>query len=739
MADKVNTLSRQPRFSETRGDSGSGSAFFWTFMESLSGRQDAVPHWGQPGRPASLRRVVREEPILSGAVATIVSKAAALDWQIIGGRNRVGRYHALLGEAEDGAGWPMLLDPWLQDYLTVDLGGVLELAREGQNGPVAGLYHLDASRLALTGNVQAPLTYSPSAGKGRPMPLRPLDFSRIVDLRSPDETRRGLGLCAVSRALKASQLLMALYRYEEEQLSDLPPQGVAAVTGLTMAELAEAYDLYETKRKSKEELTFKGVLWLAAQSNPLQQIDVNLTPFSTLPSHWNRNEIVTQYIYVLALDFGVDPREFWPVSQGPLGSGKEAEIQAEKAKGKGFGQLIAKIERAINWDILPAGLEFAFDLRDSEDDLLRVRIQAQFVQNVRQMWEPAMATGAGLITAEEARRLLAEQGVLPEWAGALGDVVIETIAAKAARAELGRGEDLVAINRAGDMTRLWPPRHYSRLASKAGGRRRVNTGVDPLDAQRRQAEDALAAALRAYWAPLAEQLAAWLAANQAALAAAQREQAKEELTQLELPVDWHAEEERLRLALVELLTELWGGALAAAAAEIAALVEQVDWTVFDSLAANLAETWICPKIKDLTAATRQQLGQTIAQWIRSPDDFPTLVERVRRLVPTNPYPRVRDRAQLIAATEVTAIYAESRDAELRAAGLRHSRWVTAQDELVCPICRALGQADDGLGARGDAATGRYLNPDDGQLYTMPGHPGCRCWKTADTRELEEAI
>lgn len=457
-AEQGNTYSRQPRFSEKRGDGG--VAFLWTFMESLAGRGEAIPRWGSPGRTAKLRQLVREEPILAGAVAALVAKVQALDWQITGGRNRVARYHAILGEAEDGAGWSALLDPWVQDYLIADLGGVLELARDGENGPVLGVYHIDAARLTLTGNVLMPLVYSPSDGKGKQIPLRPLDFSRIVDMRSPDETRRGLGLSAVSRSLKAAQLLMALYRYEEEQLSDLPPQGIAAITGLTMAELAEAYELYEAKRRSKEELTFKGVLWLAAQTNPLQQIGVTLTPFSTLPSHWNRTEIVTQYIYVLALDFGVDPREFWPVSQGPLGSGKEAEIQAEKAKGKGFGQMIAKIERSINWDILPEGLEFAFDLRDSEDDLLRARIQQQIVANVRQLWEPNMVAGAGMISTDEARRILAEQGVLPEWTGALGELVTETVAAKAARADLGRGEDFVAINRAGDIIRLWPPRAY---------------------------------------------------------------------------------------------------------------------------------------------------------------------------------------------------------------------------------------------------------------------------------------
>ena len=280
------------------------------------------------------------------------------------------------------------------------------------------------------------------------------------------ERRLGLGFCGVSRALKSARLLTALYRYEDEQLSDLPPQGVVAITGMTLDEVNTAFDLYEQKNASREKTTFKGVLWLASQASPHQPIDVKVTPFANLPAHLNRTEMVTQYINILALTFGVDSREFWPVSQGPLGTGKEAEIQAQKAKGKGFGKLVAAQERAINWDVLPQGVQFAYDLKDSEDDLLRETIREKAFGNLRKLWEPSLA-GEGLLTTEEARRLLVEEGLLPEWVSATyGNQVSEGIAEKAARAGLGRGEDLVVMNRAGEVFALWSSRSYSFSSTK---------------------------------------------------------------------------------------------------------------------------------------------------------------------------------------------------------------------------------------------------------------------------------
>ncbi len=461
------TKSKQPRLQQT----GDVIAYVFTLWQMA---QEDIPAWGKPGRAEKLREFARQEPILAGALSSMVSKVVSLDWQISGGRNRVRRYHELLTEAEDGAGWSFLLDRWAQDYLNTDLGGVIELARDGRMGPVVGLYNIDAARLVLTGNANIPLRYIPHL-TGKQIPLYPGDFTRAVDMPSPDERFFGLGFCAVSRALKIAKVLLALYNYEEEQLRDLPPKGIVTITGMTMEEVRQAFRLYEERRRAKEQTTFKGLLWLAARNNPIQPIDLKITSFATLPDHFDKEQAITLYVFTLALDFGVDVREFWPASQA--GATKaEAEIQHQKALGKGFGRLVAGIERSINWDVLPDGLEFVFDQRDAQDDLLRAKIQEQVIANVRKLWEPNPLTGVGLIDLEEARRMLVEAEAVPEWLAIGGEVTLHSteepskelaraandrLAAMVEKARLEPGEDLVAINRRGDIITIWSNRFYS--------------------------------------------------------------------------------------------------------------------------------------------------------------------------------------------------------------------------------------------------------------------------------------
>lgn len=456
----------------------------WITWEALHDAE-GIPPWGTAGRPEKLRDFARAEPILSGALGSMVSKAVSLDWQIAGGRNRTMRYQEILAEAEDGAGWSFFLDRLLQDYLTVDLGGFVELGRESAQGPVVALWNLDGGTITATGRPAAPWRYWPRlAGgslSGTSVLLSPLAASWIVDLPSNDESKHGLGFCAVSRALKAARVLLALYNYEDERLSDMPLPGLVSVTGMTQAEIKAAFDLYQQRRDSRQQTTFKDVLWLAAQTSPINPIDVKLTPFSGLPEGFDRQEVLTQYVYTLALDFGVDVREFWPASQ--TGATKaEAEVQAQKAKGKGFGRMLAQVERAINWDVLPEGLEFLFDQKDSEDDLLRETIREKVIGNVRRLWEPTMI-GEGILTTAEARRWLVELDMAPGWLAETDQVTVygdsntgpeeaqpavdQIMAEKAARAGLAPGEDFVSVNRRGETTILWSSRRV--FSAPAGG------------------------------------------------------------------------------------------------------------------------------------------------------------------------------------------------------------------------------------------------------------------------------
>lgn len=188
--------------------------------------------------------------------------------------------------------------------------------------------------------------------------------------------------------------------------------------------------------------------------------------------------------------------------------------------------------------------------------------------------------------------------------------------------------------------------------------------------------------------------------------------------------------------LGDLLDEILAQAGASTALRYEDLGIQLSWEVFNAAAAEWAKHYKFDLVQGLTDSTHRQLGETIARWIESDEDFADLVERARRIVPPAAVPGLRDRAELVAATEVTRIYADSQFAGAQAAGLTGLRWTTAADEIVCPICSALGRANDGQGALADVRTKKFLNPENGQYYEMPGHPGCRCWARSDVSELQ---
>lgn len=72
----------------------------------------------------------------------------------------------------------------------------------------------------------------------------------------------------------------------------------------------------------------------------------------------------------------------------------------------------------------------------------------------------------------------------------------------------------------------------------------------------------------------------------------------------------------------------------------------------------------------------------------------------------------RARAQTIASTEVTRMFAEGNRLSYRSAGVRKVEFQTVRDARVDPIC--------------DALQGKKLNIND-QSNFPPLHPRCRCW------------
>jgi len=421
----------QPRFRQDVGGYG--------FIVGLARAGSEIPPYGDVARDEYLADLWRREPILAGAVASMAQKVAGLSWTITGGRNRVARYSRLLADVQDGLGWTQFVETLCQDYLVRDNGAFVELGRESRGGAVADLFAMDSSRVRATGRRAYPYVYMPDVGGGGQVLLPKGDVVRLVSMPSPEERRLGLGFSAVSRAVRAARLLVSLHDYDWEKLSNLPPQGIASITGLTEQQVRGAMTRYDEGRKQRGQQTFPGVLWLASALPGGPGVQVAMTPFSELPDSFDRETVVNMYVYTLALAFGVDAREFWPATV--TGATKaDALVQATKAKGKGPAEIIQTLERFINFHVLPEGLRFEFDFQDDEEDERRANIHSLHVQNaVRLFTPPSPLATEGIVSRDEARRLLVDWGVLPdEYAAAPDEMQEDADVHKALREPLAR-------------------------------------------------------------------------------------------------------------------------------------------------------------------------------------------------------------------------------------------------------------------------------------------------------------
>lgn len=245
-------------------------------------------------------------------------------------------------------------------------------------------------------------------------------------------------------------------------------------------------------------------------------------------------------------------------------------------------------------------------------------------------------------------------------------------------------------------------------------------------------EERLAAALRRHWRTLWREILQELRRKRKALLAMQAAAVGHEAFKqsVEIQVDWSLEEQRLRINLGPLLDELFNQAKGWQKTQYGKVLEtRVNWEIYDQQATQWAQKYNYNLVGQITASTQRQLGRVISEWITREDDFEELVKRIRRVVPTDPYPMLRDRARVIAQTETTRVFAESRRLLFKQAGLKRMRWRTANDELVCPICAPL----NGRVGRLEGIN----HPGEGTAYVPPAHVNCRCWLVEDVTELEE--
>jgi hypothetical protein len=356
----------------------------------------------------------RREPHLAGVINSVSTLDSNRGWSVIGGRNQVNRYTTVLHNwqvAPSLDGWRAGSGNAALSFYTTDMGAITEVLRDGRDGPWRGSAGVDPTACELTPSMEQPLKYQPS-GYGSTQLWDRQDFYRIASMPAIEERYNGLGFCAVSRCLDLAKIMVAVYQHDLEMLLARAPRGIMAINGVTDIQWQQALEGVSGELDALEMKYFANVIVLAQSG--MDEIKIVFTALSQLPANFDLKTWTDLLMYGYALCFGYDPREFWPVSSGSLGTATETETQHNKAVGKGGLDFILEFQEQIQ-RLLPDSIEFQFEQRDDQGELIAAQVS--------QAWSDVAATLAGsktggvpIIAPQYVAPFLVDHLVIPpEW------------------------------------------------------------------------------------------------------------------------------------------------------------------------------------------------------------------------------------------------------------------------------------------------------------------------------------
>ncbi len=400
--------SKQARFREDNGNLSDLFASYYNWSANPSSEEEEPKYeLASRKRDVYLLNKAKQNPNISGIMSSVIDIDKNRGWRMVGGRNQVSRFTDMFHniQAAPGVyGWRPSISFLSKAFWGTNMGFVLELGRDGKDGPIREMYTVDPTRCRLTGNPVTPLEYTKPSSQNKRY-WRTADFIRGASKVSTNEDLHGLGHCAMDRALTLSKLMMALYEHDFEAIGASATRGLLLLQGISASSWTKAMEAREAELDSKG-YEYYGAL--AVLASAAKSVDAKLIALSELPKSFNMREFMDMLMYGFALCFGYDPSEFWPVQFGAMGRGTEMEVQHEKATGKGRLDFPLTLQEQAQ-GFLPDSLEFMFDQRDEKGDLLHA--------SVNQAWVSVVTSMKCLISVEESRVLLADYGVIPRsWA-----------------------------------------------------------------------------------------------------------------------------------------------------------------------------------------------------------------------------------------------------------------------------------------------------------------------------------
>lgn len=377
----------------------------------LGGYADAIPTWGTnpKGRDAALRALIPQEPYFASAMGIIAARNAAMSWQIKGDQATAEAAVAMLNNADAGGGWEHMIAAVTIDLCTQDTGAFIEIIRSGDSptSPVIGIQHLDSERCWPTGVPDTPVIYQD--WRGRMHYMRWYQVVHLMEMPSPwqpSEWYYRLQYSALTRMLRAVQILRSVSVYKDEKLAGRFSRGLVLLQGIDEANVQASLTQAQVLGDAAGRQRYNGPV-MVGTVDPNAKIDAKVVDIAGMPDGFTEEQTIKDYITVLAMAFLTDYQEFAPLPGGNLGTSAQSETLHQKSKGKGAGLFRKLIARVMNGIVLPANVEFAWDETDLEADLQLAKVKRERAE------ERSIRVTSGEITPEVAAQLAVDAGDLP--------------------------------------------------------------------------------------------------------------------------------------------------------------------------------------------------------------------------------------------------------------------------------------------------------------------------------------
>ena len=341
---------------------------------AIKARDTIAPYWSKK-RDKDLRNFWKQagSTHISSALysaqtklLSIPNKVVARDPSIVSHVRQAEQYNIRLNTlSEYGAGFYAALEKFYEDFLSQDNGAFLEVIGAGNKGgmiegPAIAVRHLDSSRCVRTTDPIYPVKYTKDDGS-----QYALHFSRVIfkaQMPSPDAALRGVGYCAISRAIDAAQSLIDIMIFKQEKLGSRPMSKMFLGKGVKAEDIMRALRAGDLQMEKQGLKRYSKNIAIGSEST---DIDIKVVDLTSM-DQFQESVAVPFAMFAIAIAFGMDPNELWPNAAGA--SSASASVALLRARNHLPSQVMTILESEFNFKFLPPHLKMVFDYQDDEED-----------------------------------------------------------------------------------------------------------------------------------------------------------------------------------------------------------------------------------------------------------------------------------------------------------------------------------------------------------------------------------